>query len=75
MKSVKAKKNVRKKQPEGRDKIEVEPGENLNVDKTAKTFSDFQKQRQSKSSRFINTVKRPHHVQRMGVMSVRKKKI
>ena len=75
MKCVKLKKSVRKKQPEGRDKIEVEPEENLNADKTAKTFSDFQRQRESRSVRFAKSVKRPYYVKRMGFVGTRRKKI
>ena len=75
MKCVKLKKSVRKKQPEGRDKLEVQPEEDLNADKIGQTFSDFQRQRQSRSARFARSVKRPYYVKRMGFIGTRRKKI
>lgn len=69
------KKKCVKKKTEGRDKIEVQPEENIEVDKTAKTYSDFQKQRQSKSTGYTRAIKKPYRVSRTGTMGVRHKKI
>jgi len=74
-KSVKksCRKNV-KTQPDGRDQIEVEPGNNINVDKEAKTYSEYQRKPQSKSARFTKAIAKPYRAPRVGMQGQRKKK-
>jgi hypothetical protein len=76
MKSVKKKcekKSVKAK--DGRDPIEVEPGENLNVDKESMSYSEYQRTPQSRSKRYTKTVKKSYRAPRTSLYGTRKKKL
>jgi hypothetical protein len=75
MKNCRKKKTVKKQETDGRDIIEVSPENNLNTDKEASSFSEFQRRPQSKSVRYAKSIKKPYRAPRMGTKSVRKKKI
>ncbi len=75
MKNCKAKKTVKKDKPSGRDIIEISPENNINVDKEATTYSEFQRKPQSKSVRYSKAMKRPYRAPRTGTKNVRRKKL
>ena len=59
----------------GRDKAEVQPEENIDVDKTAKTYSEYQRKPQSRSVRYTKAIAKPYRAPRMSTKNVRRKKI
>jgi hypothetical protein len=60
---------------QGRDKIEVEAQENVNADKEASNFNDFQRKPQSKSVRYSTNLTRQRRTPRMGTQEKRNKKL
>jgi len=75
MKTVKKIKCNNKDKLTGRDKAEVQPEENIDADKTATTYSEYQRRPQSRSVRYTKSIARPYRAPRMGTKSVRRKKI
>lgn len=75
MKTVKKIKCNIKDKLTGRDKVEVQPEENINADKTAVTYSEFQRKPQSKSVRYTKTLVKPYRAPRLATKNVRRKKI
>ena len=75
MRKKKTIKCVKRTTPPGRDIIEVSPDNNINADKVAMTYNDFQKKRLAKSDRYKRQLTRPYRAPRMGMQATRRKKL
>ena len=75
MKKCSKKKTVAGKKLSGRTPEEVSPENNIDADKEAMSYSEYQRKPQAKSVRYMKSVKRPYRAPRMGTKGVRKKKI